>query len=72
MEGIDLDQFKAQENDCEILASKRPTNALETEKALRCIMDSVHLSSLANCYNHHFMFYSRNKKNVTQLVPNHV
>jgi hypothetical protein len=29
MEGIDLDQFMTQKNDCEILANKRPTKALQ-------------------------------------------
>ncbi len=62
MEGIDLDQLMTQENDCEILTNKRPTKAPKKKRALRCTVDFVHLSSLANCYNHRFMFYSQNKK----------
>jgi hypothetical protein len=53
MEGIDLDQCMTQENDCEILASKTPTTTLRKEKGPRCIVDSVHLNSLANSYKHH-------------------
>jgi len=53
MEGIDLDQFMTQENDYEILASKMPTTTFQKEKAPRCIVDSVHLNSLANFYKHH-------------------
>jgi len=53
MEGIDLDQFMTQESDCEILVNKRPTKALQKEKAPRCIVDSIHLSSLTNSYKHH-------------------
>jgi hypothetical protein len=53
MEGIDLDQFMTQENDCEILTSKTLTMTLWKEKAPRCIVDSVHLNPLANSYKHH-------------------
>jgi hypothetical protein len=35
-------------------------------------MDFVHLDSLANSYNYHFMLYNQNTKNVTQLIPIHV
>jgi hypothetical protein len=72
MEGIDFDQLITRESDCEILPIKRPTKAPRKEKALKCIMDFVHLSSLTSSYNHHFMFYGQDIKNVTQLVPNHV
>jgi len=58
MEGIDLDQLMTQESDCEILVNKRPTKALQKKKALKCIVDFVHLNSLTISYNHHFMLYS--------------
>jgi hypothetical protein len=72
MEGIDFDELMTQESDCEILANKRPTKAPRKEKALKCIMDFVHVSSLAKSYNHHFMLYNWDRKNVTQLAPSHV
>jgi hypothetical protein len=72
MEGIDLDQLMTQESNCQILVNKKPTKALWKKKALRCIVDFVHLNSLAISYNHHFMLYSWHRKNVTQLVLSHV
>jgi hypothetical protein len=71
MEGIDLNQLMTQESDCEIFASKRPSK-VPAKKTSRCIVDFVHLSSLANSYNHHFVLYSWNTKNVTHLIPIHV
>ncbi len=35
-------------------------------------MDFVHLSFMAASYNHHFMLYSRDENNVTELIPNQV
>jgi hypothetical protein len=67
-----LTPLMTQENDCEILDSKRPTKELHKKKALRCIVDSFHLTYLISSYNHHFMLYSHDRKNVTQLLPNQV
>jgi hypothetical protein len=72
LKGIDLDQLMTQESDCEIMVNKRPTKALWKEKSLRCILDYIHLNSLASSYNHHSMFYSQGRKNVSQSIPNHV
>jgi hypothetical protein len=58
LEGINLDQLMTQESDCEIMVNKRPTKAFWKEKSMRCIVDSIHLSSLASSYNHHFKLYS--------------
>jgi len=69
MEGL---YFDTQESELELVGYMRPTKAPQKDKNLRCIVDYVHLSSMAASYNHHFMLYNRNKNNVTQLIPNQV
>jgi len=65
MEGL---YFDTKENELEMVGYERPTKALWKDKNLRCIVDPMHLSSMATLYIHHSMFYSRDRKNVTQLI----
>jgi hypothetical protein len=62
MEGL---YFDTKKSELELVGCTRPTKALQIDNNPRCIMDSVNLSSMAISYNHYFMFYSRNKSNVT-------
>jgi hypothetical protein len=50
----------------------RPTKAPQKNKNLKCIVDFMHLSSIAASYNHHFMFYSGDRSNVTQFILSQV
>ncbi len=69
MEGL---YFDTQENELELLGYMRPTKASWKDKNLSCIVDYVHLSSMVAPHNHHFIFYSRDMSNVTQLIPSQV
>lgn len=69
MEGL---YFETQKIEHELLGYMRPTKSLQKDKNLRCIVDFVHLNSMAALYNHHFMFYSWDRNNVTHLIPNQV
>jgi hypothetical protein len=69
MEGL---YFDTQENELELLGCMRPTKAHQKDKKLKCIVDFVHLKFMATSYNHHFMFYSWDMSNVTQLIPSQV
>jgi hypothetical protein len=69
MEGL---YFDTQESELELVGYMMPTKAPRKNKNLRCIVDFVHLSSMATSYNHHFMLYSRDMNNVTQLIPSQV
>jgi hypothetical protein len=64
--------FDTQESELELVGYMRPTKAPRKNKNLRCIMDFVHLSSMATSYNHHFMLYNQDKNNATQLIPSQV
>jgi len=55
MEGL---YFDIQENELEMVGYERPTKAFWKDKNLRCIVDPMHLSSMATSYIHHSMFYS--------------
>jgi len=35
-------------------------------------MNFFNLNCLTNSYNHHFMFYNQDRKNVTRFIPNKV
>jgi hypothetical protein len=57
--------FNTQENELELVGYMRPTKALQKDKNPRCIVDYMHLSSMAASYNHHFMLYNGDRNNVT-------
>jgi hypothetical protein len=67
MEGL---YFDTQESEFELVGCTRPRKTLWKDKNLRCIVDSMHVSSMLASYHHHFMFYSRDRSNVTQLILN--
>jgi hypothetical protein len=69
MEGL---YFDTQEREFELVGYMRPTKALRKDKNLKCIVDFVHLSSMAASYNRHFMFHNWDRSNVTQLIPSQV
>jgi len=62
MEGF---YFDTQESEFELVGYMRPTKAPWKDKNPRCIVDFVHLNSIATSYNHHFMLYGQDKSNVT-------
>ncbi len=66
MEGF---YFDTQESELELVGYTRPTKAPWKDKNVRCIVNYVHLSSMAASYNHHFIFFNRVMNNATQLIP---
>jgi hypothetical protein len=64
--------FETQENELELVGYKKPTKTPWKDKNPRCIVDFMHLSSMATSYNHHFMLYNWDRNNVTQLILSHV
>ncbi len=72
MEGFDTNSFMMENNECELLANKRPTKVRWKEKGMRNIVDSLHLNCMVATYHHHFILYNWNQKYVTQPIFNQV
>jgi len=56
-------------HDGDNLPIKHKVKVPRRDQRQRALIESWHLSTMAAAYNHHFAIYSRDRKQVTQLIP---
>jgi hypothetical protein len=56
-------------DESDVLLNQQKMKVARKEKQPWQIVESLHLSPMVTNYNHHFILYHRENKQVTQLIP---